>query len=98
MILGAATVRDAEPGQITLVDQLEKAHLLEQCAAAAVVAPRGFVSGSLPTIQVDDVHSAFAAIVSHFNPRPQTTRVGILRKPMGNSGSSIHRSATPSQT
>ena len=43
VILGAATVRDAGPGQITLVDQVEKAHLLEQCLAAAVVAPKGFV-------------------------------------------------------
>jgi UDP-3-O-[3-hydroxymyristoyl] glucosamine N-acyltransferase len=77
ILVGAATVRDAEPGQITLVDQAEKAHLLEQCQAAAVVAPRGFVSDRLPTIQVDDVHGAFAAIVSHFCPRPAVKRTGI---------------------
>ena len=44
LILGAATLRDAEPGQITLVDKVEKSHLLEDCRAAAVVAPAGFAA------------------------------------------------------
>jgi UDP-3-O-[3-hydroxymyristoyl] glucosamine N-acyltransferase len=77
MILGAATVRDAGPGQITLVDQVDKAHLLEQCLAAAVVAPKGFVPRSLPAIQVADVHRAFAMIVSHFCPPREMPRIGI---------------------
>ena len=77
VILGAATVRDAGPGQITLVDQADKAHLLEQCLAAAVVTPRGFVPRSLPAIQVDDVHGAFAVIVSHFCPRTEAARIGV---------------------
>jgi UDP-3-O-[3-hydroxymyristoyl] glucosamine N-acyltransferase len=77
MISGAATVRDAEPGQITLVDQAEKAHLLEQCRAAAVVTPHGFVPNGLSAIQVGDVHQAFALIVSHFCPRRETKRTGI---------------------
>lgn len=77
MILGAATVRDAGPGQITLVDQAEKAHLLEECLAAAVVGPKGFVARSLPVIQVDDVHGAFATIVSHFCPQRETKRIGV---------------------
>jgi UDP-3-O-[3-hydroxymyristoyl] glucosamine N-acyltransferase len=77
VILGAATVRDAGPGQITLIDQAEKAHLLEECLAVAVVAPRGYVPKGLPAIQVDDVHAAFATIVSHFCPRMQSTRIGI---------------------
>ena len=77
VILGAATVRDAGPGQITLVDQVEKAHLLEECLAAAVVTPRGFVPSSLPAIQVDDVHAAFTAIVSHFCPRIASPRIGV---------------------
>jgi UDP-3-O-[3-hydroxymyristoyl] glucosamine N-acyltransferase len=76
-ILGAATVRDAGPGQITLVDQAEKAHLLGQCQAAAVVTPKGFAPPGLPAIQVDDVHAAFAAIVSHFSPQRQLPRIGI---------------------
>jgi UDP-3-O-[3-hydroxymyristoyl] glucosamine N-acyltransferase len=76
-ICGAATLRDAEPGHITLVDQLEKAHLLGQCRATAIVAPRGFSSQSLPTIEVDDVHLAFAAIVRRFSPPHAARRVGV---------------------
>ncbi len=77
IIVGAATLRDAGPGQITLVDQLEKAHLLGQCRASAVVAPHGFTASSLPAIQVGDVHRAFAAIVRHFSPPCMMPRVGV---------------------
>jgi UDP-3-O-[3-hydroxymyristoyl] glucosamine N-acyltransferase len=77
LIAGAATVRDAVPGQITLVDQLDKAHLLQQCRAAAVVAPKGFVAEGMATIQVADVHRAFATIVRHFWPRIEMPRIGI---------------------
>ena len=77
LILGAATLRDAEPGHVTLVDQVEKAHLLGQCRATAVVAPRDFKPSDLPTILVDDVHLAFAAIVRHFCPPHSTRRVGV---------------------
>lgn len=77
LIQGAGTVRDAEPGQITLVDQAEKGHLLDQCRATAVVGPRGFVAKSIPVIQVDDVHAAFATIVNHYCPRQAMKRTGI---------------------
>ncbi len=76
-ITGAAVLRDAEPGQISLVDHAEKTRLLEGSSAAAVVAPRGFVSKGLSAIQVDDVHQAFAAIVRFFQPRRRMSRVGI---------------------
>jgi len=77
VIFGAATLHDAGPDQITLVDQAEKDHLLENCRAAAVVVPRDFVPEGLPAIQVDDVHQAFAAIVRHFYPPRQGRRIGI---------------------
>jgi UDP-3-O-[3-hydroxymyristoyl] glucosamine N-acyltransferase len=77
VIRGAATIGDAGPGQITLIDQPDKAHLLEQCQAAAVVAPKGFVPDGLLAIQVEDVHAAFAAIVTHFCPQPEVRRIGI---------------------
>ncbi len=77
LILGAATLRDAEPGHITLVDRVEKSHLLEDCRAAAVVAPEGFLPRRHPAIQVADVHAAFALIVRHFLPARQLPRVGI---------------------
>lgn len=77
MILGAATLRDAEPGQITLLDQMEKGYLLADCRATAVVAPRGFSSKNLPVVQVDDVHHAFAAMVRHFSPPRTMPRIGV---------------------
>lgn len=76
-IRGAATLRDVEPGQITLVDQSEKNQHLENCRAAAVVAPRSFMPQDLPAIQVDDVHRAFAAIIGHFHPPRAKPRIGI---------------------
>ena len=77
MICGAATLRDAGSGQITLVDESEKNQHLENCRAAAVVAPRSFVPHSMPAIQVDDVHRAFAIIVQYFSPPRAMPRVGV---------------------
>jgi UDP-3-O-[3-hydroxymyristoyl] glucosamine N-acyltransferase len=77
IIRGAATQQDVQPGQITLVDQSEKNHRLENCPAAAIVAPRNFASAHFPTIQVDDVHQAFAAILGHFRPQRKTERIGV---------------------
>jgi UDP-3-O-[3-hydroxymyristoyl] glucosamine N-acyltransferase len=76
-IRGAATLRDVEPGQITLVDQSEKNQHLENCRAAAVVTLRSFTPRDLPAIQVDDVHEAFAAIICHFSPPRASPRIGI---------------------
>ena len=81
LILGAATLRDAEPGHVTLVDQVEKAHLLGQCRAAAVVAPRDFKPSDLPTILVDNVHLAFAAIVRTFARPIRRAESASVRRP-----------------
>jgi UDP-3-O-[3-hydroxymyristoyl] glucosamine N-acyltransferase len=77
VICGAATQRDAEPGQITLVDEAEKNQRLENCHAVAVVAPRSFVPQNISAVQVDDVHGAFAAIVRHFCPPREMPRPGV---------------------
>lgn len=77
VIRGAATQRDAEADHITLVDEAEKNQRLDNCLASAVVAPRSFLPQAISAIQVDDVHGAFAAIVSHFCPPRKTARVGI---------------------
>jgi len=76
-IHGAATLRDAEPGDITLVDQREKAHLLADSAATAAVVPHGVDPRDIPAIQVDDVHQAFALIVGVFRPRRPQRRIGV---------------------
>jgi UDP-3-O-[3-hydroxymyristoyl] glucosamine N-acyltransferase len=77
VISGAASLRDAEPGQITLVDAAERNQQMGICRAAAVVAPRCFAPNGLPAIQVDDVHRAFAAIVGFFRPPRKTHRTGV---------------------
>ncbi|MBN1395929.1 MAG: UDP-3-O-(3-hydroxymyristoyl)glucosamine N-acyltransferase [Pirellulales bacterium] len=74
---GAAVLRDAEPGQISLVDQIEKSYLLEGCQASAVVVPRGYAPEGMSAIQVDDVHQAFATIVRYFSPPRRMPRIGI---------------------
>jgi UDP-3-O-[3-hydroxymyristoyl] glucosamine N-acyltransferase len=75
-IFGAAPLRDARGGDITLVDGSEKNRRMSGCPASAVIAPRDFTP-DLPAIQVDDVHQAFAAIVLHFRPARQTRRHGV---------------------
>jgi UDP-3-O-[3-hydroxymyristoyl] glucosamine N-acyltransferase len=77
LIQGAASLRDAEPGEISLIDSDDKSHLLPQCRATAVIAPKNFASTGFPTILVDDVHRAFAIIVLQFHPQRCTKRVGI---------------------
>ncbi|HEY4723536.1 MAG TPA: UDP-3-O-(3-hydroxymyristoyl)glucosamine N-acyltransferase [Anaerolineae bacterium] len=77
LIQGAASLRDAESGHITLVDCDSKSHLLQQCRATAVIAPKNFTSQDIPAILVDDVHRAFAIVVLHFHPQRIQVRIGI---------------------
>jgi UDP-3-O-[3-hydroxymyristoyl] glucosamine N-acyltransferase len=77
VIHGAATLRDAGPGEITLVDGEERKRGLAECRAAAAVAPKTFRPEGLPVIQVDDMHQAFAAIVCCFRPQRPEKRTGV---------------------
>ena len=74
---GAATLEDAEQGQISFLDSAEKAHRLADCRATALIVPADFVPERWPAIQATDVHRAFAAIVRHFHPQRRSPRVGI---------------------
>ncbi len=76
-ITGAEVLCEAQPGQITLIDQAEKAARAGATRASAVVVPNSFVPETLPAIQVEDVHAAFTAIVAHFRPARVEPRVGI---------------------
>lgn len=76
-VTGAATLRDARPEDISLVDQPEKLHKLHLSAAGAIVVPRGLEGIPRPVIAVDDVHAAFAQIVRHFRPARPTAARGI---------------------
>src|SRR5438132_2959011 len=77
MIDGAATLVDADPGEISLLDSPDKSHRLAGCRASALVVPADFNPDRWPAIQVDDVHRAFAAIVLHFHPPRQMRRTGV---------------------
>lgn len=80
-ITGAATLTVAAPGQITLADSAERSgRLLSQSFAAAAVVTPDVQCASLPTIVVDNVHEAFAAIVTHFRPRRKDQHPGISRQ------------------
>jgi UDP-3-O-[3-hydroxymyristoyl] glucosamine N-acyltransferase len=76
-ISGANTLNVAGPSDITLLDSPDKAHRLVRSQAAAVVVPQGLDTLDRPAIQVDDVHSAFAKVVSHFRPEHSAARIGI---------------------
>ena len=75
-ITGAAPLRGVQSGQITFIDQADKARLLAKCSAAAAIVPAGAVV-EMPCIEVDQVDTAFAAIVTYFRPRRAVTRRGI---------------------
>jgi UDP-3-O-[3-hydroxymyristoyl] glucosamine N-acyltransferase len=78
-VQGAATLRDALPGQITMIDSVDRIRSLAASKAAAVVCPRTFVPEGTPAIQVDDVHAAFSRIVIHFRPLRTPKRIGVNR-------------------
>jgi UDP-3-O-[3-hydroxymyristoyl] glucosamine N-acyltransferase len=94
VIRGAATLRDVQPGEITLVDGQERNHRLADCRAAAAVVPRTFLPEGLPAVQVDDVHRAFTAIVALFHPQRQPKRTGIsplaVVSPSAELGEEVH--------
>jgi len=82
VVHGAASLRDALPGQITMLDSADRARSLAGSKASAVVCPRSFVPEHTPAIQVDDAHQAFSRIVSHFRPLRASKRIGVSRLAM----------------
>lgn len=74
---GAAILRDARPGEITLADKADLAPLLAACPAAAVIVPASFTPEGRPYIIVNHVHRAFAQIVTHFRPPRAAARRGV---------------------
>lgn len=82
IITGAATLRDAQPEQITFIDSSERKSLLATTAAAAAVVPQGIAQDGdspqeLSFIQTDDVFAAFTAIHHYFYPPRTARRVAI---------------------
>ncbi len=76
-ISGAATLEVVEAGQITLADSSARAQSLSESAAAAAIVSADVTCEGKPTIVVDDVHDAFARVVTHFHPQRTRSRSGI---------------------
>jgi len=76
-ISGAATLEVVKAGQITLADNSARARLLGESAAAAAIVSADVSCEDKPTIVVDDVHAAFARVVTHFRPVRDRPRSGI---------------------
>ena len=77
VVHGAAPLRDALLGQITMVDSVERARNLASSKASAVVCPQSFIPDGRPVILVDDVHRAFSKIVIYFHPLRVQRRIGV---------------------
>ena len=76
-ISGADTMREARPGEITLVDQARLLNKLGECRAAALLTSPDLVPVDRPAIAVADIQTAFAQIVQHFRPRRVDTQRGV---------------------
>ena len=72
-ICGAAPLSEAQAGEITLIDAPERLRELRQRSPTAIVRASDCDDGDFDnaSIVVDDVHRAFASIVSRFRPPRQ---------------------------
>ncbi|MGI9176534.1 MAG: UDP-3-O-(3-hydroxymyristoyl)glucosamine N-acyltransferase [Pirellulales bacterium] len=77
LVAGAATLETATSTDVTLVDAADKLHLLGRSRAAVVIVPAGSGPLDRPSIEVADVHAAFAAAITAFRPPRQASRTGV---------------------
>ena len=76
-ITDAVTLETAGPDHITLVDHADKLHLLPKSRAGAAIVPQGSGPLDRPTIEVIDVHAAFAAVITLVRPPRRRARTGV---------------------
>ncbi len=76
-IVGAATLDVVRSGEISLADHGDRAAQLASSAATAAIVTAEVPSPGKPTLVVEDVHAAFAKVVSHFRPQRIRRPVGI---------------------
>jgi UDP-3-O-[3-hydroxymyristoyl] glucosamine N-acyltransferase len=76
-IQAARPLGEAQPGDITFIENDKQAHHLRDCRASAVVVPLATPPDGRPLIRVPDPLSAFVAIVRHLHGRPEPARHGI---------------------
>jgi UDP-3-O-[3-hydroxymyristoyl] glucosamine N-acyltransferase len=77
VIVSAATLETSSPADVTLLDSRDKVHLLAKSVAAAVIVPAGTGPLDRPTIEVPDVHAAFAAVIMKLRPPRVAARQGV---------------------
>lgn len=77
LIQGAETLRDAQPGDISLADGAKFVSQLTASRASAVVVPASMESLDRPAIVTDNVHDAFARIVACFRPPRAAETAGV---------------------
>ena len=76
-LAGAATLETAGADEIALVDSPDKLHLLAKSRCGAAIVPTGTGPLDRPTIEVADVHAAFAAAITRFRPPRPRSRTGV---------------------
>lgn len=76
-ICDATTLEVATAEHVTLVDHPEKLHLLAKSRAGAAIVPQGSGPLDRPSIEVGDVHAAFAAVITLLRPPRHTGRIGV---------------------
>ena len=77
VIHDATTLERACPDHVTLVDHADKLHLLARSRAGAVIVPRGCGAIDRPSIEVADVHAAFASVITLLRPPRPRVRGGV---------------------
>jgi len=76
--IGAArSVAEAQPGDITFIENEKHAHELRRSKASAAVVPLSFPLDGLPLVRVADPLAAFVEIFRHLHGRPDTPLRGI---------------------
>src|SRR5258708_4870375 len=77
VISGAAILRDAQSGEITLADSARLAPQLAASHASAVIVNAQLAPQGIPFIEVADARRAFAQIVTHLRPPRINLTCGI---------------------
>jgi len=77
MIGSAATLETAGPDDVTLIDAADKLHLLAKSRDCAAIVPQGSGPLDRPTVEVADVHAAFAAVITRLRPPRTAARIGV---------------------
>ena len=76
-ITGASTLETAGSADVTLIDSADKVHLLAKSRAGAAIVPQGSGPLDRPTVEVADVHAAFAAVITWLRPPRIAARIGV---------------------